>query len=208
MCRSFLCAVHCGRASISLNPHTHTHTHTHLLNTGGLNTLMMKVSTVKYVMNFILVLFICFLDELFYLCKHVTQFPNTSINYLLLMRTYVYQSVIGAAGNCRVKKPLWTHIPSCCPRNSREAALWPVNAVKLCGQSSGTKLHSEKEKIRMLLLFSWFLLKNKHNSDFFKFTLVSCLIRHRHIELTVTCSDDILRFLLIQLLTNRIRVAV
>lgn len=60
----------------------------------------------------------------------------------------------------------------------------------------------------MLLLFSWFLLKNKHNSDFFKFTLVSCLFRHRHIELTVTCSDDILRFLLIQLLTNRIRVAV
>lgn len=60
----------------------------------------------------------------------------------------------------------------------------------------------------MLLLFSSFLLKNKHNSDFYKFTLVSCLIRHRHIELTVIYSDDILRFLLIQLLINRIRVAV
>lgn len=60
----------------------------------------------------------------------------------------------------------------------------------------------------MPLLFSSFLLKNKHNSDFFKFTLVSCLIRHRHIELTVIYSDDILRFSLIQLLTNRIRVAV
>lgn len=58
----------------------------------------------------------------------------------------------------RVIKPLWTHIPSCRPRNSREAALWPVNAVKLCGQSSGTKLHSEKEKIGcfcFLARFCW-----------------------------------------------------
>lgn len=118
---------------------------------------------------------------------------------LVCYRSSCWQSVL-------VIKPLWAHIPSCCLRNCREAALWPVNAVKLCGQSSGTKLRSEKAEIQMPLLFSSFLLKNRHNSDFFKFALVSCLIRHRHIKLTATYSDDILSCLLIQMLANRIRL--
>lgn len=163
ICGSFLCAVHCGRAaSISLNTHTHTHTPPHHRWFKHFNDESFKLWNMFWVLFWFH--FFVFLMNYFinantwrnFLTMQLISFFLSKPKFMSLLSVQLVTQCSGSL--LRVIKPLWTHIPSCRPRNSREAALWPVNAVKLCGQSSGTKLHSEKEKIGcfcFLARFCW-----------------------------------------------------